>query len=225
MGVPCRSDAGYLKLLGSLAGRWASVQSVDPIPADDAAAAVGGVGAMVLQALGRPLEARATNGDPVLVGGSYTATTVTKISSSADIVSIEARNSSAGSTGVGLRAHSINGTAIQASSSNLTPVVRPDTTIYGFHNGAQLGHTPVVARFEATEQSSGFATAIALQVVGKTQFMKSGVATVPSGVKKVTVAVSQLSAGSFAFATLQQARSGIHVSSGDTMSPASTITP
>ena len=45
------------------------------------------------------------------------------------------------------------------SSSNLTPAVRAGTTIFGFHNGASLGKTPVVARFEVHEQSASFAMA------------------------------------------------------------------
>lgn len=175
------------------------------------AAAAGAVGAVVLQAIGRPSPVRA-EGETVVVGGEFnTATSVTKITSTADIVVLEARNGSAGSTGVGLRAHSNNGTAIQASSSNLTPAVRADTTIYGFHNGTQLGHSPVVARFEVHEQSPTFATAIGLQVIGKAQLSKSGVATVLAGHKNVVVSVSQTTDASFVVATLQQFRSGVHV--------------
>jgi hypothetical protein len=188
------------------------------------AAAAGAVGAVALQAFGRPTPALA-EGETVVVGGEYTtATSVTKITSTADIVVMEARNGSAGSAGVGLRAHSNNGTAIQASSSNLTPAVRPDTTIYGFHNGTQLGHSPVVARFEAHQQSSSFATAVALQVIGKAEFSRSGVAVVPAGQDRIVVNVAQLTADSFALATLQQQRSGIHVTAVTQQLAASTIT-
>jgi hypothetical protein len=84
------------------------------------------------------LESRQAVRQTVTVGGEFNAaTSVTKITSTANIVVFEARNSS-DPGGVGVRAHSNNGTAIQASSSNLTPAVRPDTTIYGFHNGTQL---------------------------------------------------------------------------------------
>jgi hypothetical protein len=186
-------------------------------------AAAGAVGGLVLQAIGRPAPARA-EGETVTVGGEFnTATSVTRITSSADIVVFEARNSSAGATGVGLRAHSNNGTAIQASSSNLTPAVRADTTIYGFHNGSQLGHSPVVARFEVHEQSSSFATAVALQVVGKTQFSKSGVATVLAGQKNVVVSVSQTTDATFVVATLQQLRPGAYVAAVSKDVTASTI--
>jgi hypothetical protein len=188
------------------------------------AAAAGAVGAMVLQAVGRPTPVRA-EGETVTVGGEFnTATSVTRITSTADIVVFEARNGSSGSSGVGLRAHSNNGTAIQASSSNLTPAVRPDTTIYGFHNGSQLGHSPVVARFEVHEQSPSFATAVALQVIGKTQFSKSGVATILAGHNNVVVSVSQIASGSFAFATLQQFRTGVFVAAVTRQVAASTIT-
>jgi hypothetical protein len=181
-------------------------------------------GAFVLQMIARPTPALA-EGETVVVGGEYTtATSVTKITSTADIVVLEARQGGSGATGVGLRVHSNNGTALQVSSSNLTPAVRADTTIYGFHNGAQLGHTPVVARFEATQQSSSFATAIALQVIGSSQFSRSGVATVPGGQNKVVVAVTQITANSFALATLQQGRNGVYVASVTHEVPASTIT-
>lgn len=90
------------------------------------------------------------------------------------------------------------------SSSNLTPAVRAGTTIFGFHNGASLGKTPVVARFEVHEQSAGFATAIALQVIGKTQFSKSGVSVIPAGQNRLVVPVTQITAKSFALAMLQQ---------------------
>ena len=187
-------------------------------------AAAGAVGAVALQAVGRPTPALA-EGETVVVGGEYTtATSVTKITSTADIVVMEARNGSSGSAGVGLRAHSNNGTAIQASSSNLTPAVRADTTIYGFHNGSQLGHSPVVARFEATQQSSSFASAVALQVIGKAEFSRSGVAVVPAGLSKIVVNVAQLTADSFALATLQQQRSGVYLKAVTKELAASTIT-
>jgi hypothetical protein len=187
------------------------------------AAAAGAVGGVVLQAIGRPSPVRA-EGETMTVGGEFnTATSVTKITSTADIVVFEARNGSSGLSGVGLRAHSNNGTAIQASSSNLTPAVRQDTTIYGFHNGTQLGHSPVVARFEVHEQSASFATAIGLQVIGKTQFSKSGVATVLAGQKNVVVSVSQTTDASFAVATLQQFRSGVYVAAVTKDTTASTI--
>jgi hypothetical protein len=186
-------------------------------------AAAGAVGGLVLQAIGRPAPVRA-EGETVTVGGEFnTATSVTRITSTADIVVLEARNGSAGAVGVGLRAHSNNGTAIQASSSNLTPAVRADTTIYGFHNGTQLGHSPVVARFEVHEQSSSFATAVALQVVGKTQFSKSGVATVLAGQKNVVVSVSQTTDATFVVATLQQFRTGAYVAAVTKDVTASTI--
>jgi hypothetical protein len=188
------------------------------------AAATGAIGAYALWAIGRPTPALA-EGETVVVGGEYnTATSSTKITSTADIKVFEARNGSSGATGVGLAAHSNNGTALLVSSSNLTPAVRADTTIYGFHNGSQLGHTPVVARFEVHEQSASFATAIALQVIGKTQFSKSGVATILAGQNKVVVPVTQITAKSFALATLQQARAGVYVIAAGCQVAASTIT-
>jgi hypothetical protein len=187
------------------------------------AAAAGAVGALVLQAVGRPAPVRA-EGETVTVGGEFnTATSTTRITSTANIKVFEARNGSTGATGVGLAAHSNNGTALLVSSSNLTPAVRADTTIYGFHNGSQPGHTPVVARFEATEQSPSFTTAIALQVIGKTQFSKSGVATVLAGQSNVVVHVTQITDASFAVATLQQNRTGVFVQAVTHQVPASTI--
>ncbi len=187
-------------------------------------AATGAVGAFALYAIGRSTPARA-EGETVVVGGEFsTATSVTKITSSAEIVVIEARNGSTGANNVGLRAHSSNGTAIQASSSNLTPAPRADTTIYGFHNGTTLGKTPVCARFEVHEQAASFETAIALQVIGKTQFSKSGVATIAAGKSHVVVSVTQITEDSFALATLQQSRDGVWVTAVTREINASTIT-
>lgn len=53
--------------------------------------------------------------------------------------------------------------------------------------------------------------ATALQVIGKTQFSRSGVATVAATRSGVTVGVSQLTAGSFALATLQSTIAGVTV--------------
>jgi hypothetical protein len=187
-------------------------------------AAAGAAGALALNAVARPSTALA-EGETVTVGGEFsTATSVTKITSTANIVIFEARNGSTGSTGVGIRVHSNNGTAFQASSSNLTPAVRADTTIYGFHNGAAANKFPVVARFEVHEQTGNFATALALQVIGKTEFTKSGVAVVLAGTKSVTVPVTQLTVGSFALATLQQIRAGVYVASvTHTVSPSNIV--
>jgi len=66
------------------------------------AAAAGAVGGVVLQAIGRPAPVRA-EGETVTVGGEFnTATSVTKITSTANIVVFEARNSS-DPGGVGVR--------------------------------------------------------------------------------------------------------------------------
>lgn len=151
-------------------------------------------------------------GETVIVGGEFnTATSKTRITSTANITVFEARNGASTAGGVGIAAHSNNGTGLLVSSSNFTPAVRADTTIYGYNNGAAVGQTPVCARFEVHEQSAGFATAIALQVIGKTQFSKSGVATVLAGLNKVTVGVTHITDASFAVATLQQNRTGVYV--------------
>jgi hypothetical protein len=186
--------------------------------------AIGAVGAFVLQAFGRSTPARA-EGETMVVGGEFnTATSTTKITSTANIKVFEARNGSTGATGVGLAAHSNNGTALLVSSSNLTPAVRADTTIYGFHNGSQLGTTPVVARFEATQQSPSFASAMALQVIGSSQFSRSGIAHITAGQTQRVLSVSQITANSFALATLQQQRPGVYVAAVTQDVSASTIT-
>lgn len=188
------------------------------------AAATGAIGAYALWAIGRPTPAHA-EGETVVVGGEYsTAASVTKITSTADIAVFEVRQGGSGATGSAVRAHSTNATALLVSSSNLTPAPRADTTIYGFHNGSQLGHTPVVARFEATQQSASFATAIALQVVGSAQFTRSGVVTVLAGQKQLVVPVTQITPKSFALATLQQVRTGVYISGVSCQVLASTIT-
>src|SRR5437667_2728668 len=78
------------------------------------AGALGGVGAWAAAALGRASAVRAANGDPVLVGGTYTATSVTKISTTA---TNDAAFWGEGDNGVGLHGSSYAGTAILGSST------------------------------------------------------------------------------------------------------------
>jgi hypothetical protein len=69
-------------------------------------AGLGGLAAFVAGAVGRPAPTRATDGDAVLVGGSYTASTVTKLTNSTDNDTVFEAESTT------------SGTAVRGSSSS-----------------------------------------------------------------------------------------------------------
>jgi len=79
------------------------------------AGALGGIGAWAAAALDRAGAVRAANGDPVLVGGTYTSTSVTKISGiTNDQAVFWAENTQGGD---GLQGSSLAGTAVSATST------------------------------------------------------------------------------------------------------------
>ena len=91
------------------------------------AGALGGLGALAASAIGRPYSARATNGDAVTVGGSFTATGTTKISNSTNTSNVLWGDSTSG-TGVygssgswiAIRGQSISSIAVYGASSSST---------------------------------------------------------------------------------------------------------
>jgi hypothetical protein len=82
------------------------------------AAAFGALAAFAAQAIGRPLAARAADGEAVLVGGEYTATSVTKITSTgSDVFHAEASTGGTGiysstTTGSGVFGQSTSGSGV-----------------------------------------------------------------------------------------------------------------
>ena len=100
------------------------------------AVAAGGVVALVAAAMGRPLPTRAANGDPVLVGGEYTATTVTKITNRTP------RDGSLPldmSSGGALRGDSSSGIAIHGVSDSYAGVWGESTSLIGVRGVSTSG--------------------------------------------------------------------------------------
>jgi hypothetical protein len=93
------------------------------------AGTLGALGAYLAQALGRPLAARATDGDIIHVGDDLTAATTTKISNS-----INAGTALWGSCdlGWGVRGSSTSNTGVGGDSAS-------GTGVYGYSNGAGYG--------------------------------------------------------------------------------------
>jgi hypothetical protein len=112
------------------------------------AGALGGLGALVAGAIGRASPVRAIDGEPVLVGGEYTSTSVTKITNTAN-------------TGIVLEGVSSSGTGVVGSSTSfygVQAVSNTGTGIGAFSNsgvgayGASQSHIGVWAFSQATGQ-------------------------------------------------------------------------
>jgi hypothetical protein len=82
------------------------------------AAAAGGVLALVATAIGRPLPTRAADGEAMVVGGEYTSTTVTRITT-------------ATSRGTAIRGNSDSGIAIHGVSGSYVGVWGESTSVMG----------------------------------------------------------------------------------------------
>jgi hypothetical protein len=88
-------------------------------------AGLGGLVALVAGALGRPAPTRATDGDPVLVGGNYTATGTTQISNTTDssIVLLGVTGDGVGvrgsaGSGIGVHGTADSGSAVAGQSNS-----------------------------------------------------------------------------------------------------------
>jgi hypothetical protein len=100
------------------------------------AGAAGGVLALVAAAIGRPLAVRAADGDAVVVGGEYTATTVTKITNRTP------RDGSLPvdmSSGGALRGDSSSGIAIHGVSDSYAGVWGESTSLIGVRGVSASG--------------------------------------------------------------------------------------
>jgi hypothetical protein len=107
------------------------------------AALGGGVAALVAQALGRPLPARAANNDPVTVGNPFTGTTETSITVTGNATGFRGRSAS----GLGLKGVSDAGagggptnTGVYGQSGPSTNAATDTTStgVYGYGEGSDL---------------------------------------------------------------------------------------
>jgi hypothetical protein len=158
-------------------------------------ASVGGVAAMVATALGRPLPARAADGDPIVAGGEYTSTSVTRITASGAAGAIEGFAASgtgiggSSTSGTGVSATSESGSAVFAVSGSQTAaaiVGQGSTGVYG------SGNRGVIA--DGLDSPGGIGLYCvahplgrALSVGGRAVFSRSGRAIVQAGKSYVDV--------------------------------------
>jgi len=90
------------------------------------AAALGGVGALVAQALGRPLPARGANGQAITVGGSFTGTSTTRLENTTATLSALELRSDVGLWVVG-RGMGIHGAATDVNRPGWGTAIRGTT--------------------------------------------------------------------------------------------------
>lgn len=137
-----------------------------PAPArsrrDLLAMAAGGVLAFVAMAIGRPLPARASDGQAVLVGGEYTSTSVTKITNSAprdNALPLEA------SSGVALQGNSGTGIAVRGVSDSYVGVWGESASVIGVR-GASTSGTGVTGSSASGAGVSGVSLGLGSGAVG-----------------------------------------------------------
>jgi len=168
------------------------------------AATLGGVAAAA-SALASPGKVLAADGDPLRVGMPNIATHRTSLAcSEGDIglfVSAAAGNGIEGLTDSAANRAGLFGVASAAPSAGVLGV----NTATSATGALGMG----VAGVRAMQGTAG----VALSVLGKAHFSRSGVATVPAGQRFVKVNLPALSEYSFALATLQQYRADLWVQS------------
>jgi len=149
------------------------------------AAAAGGVLALVASAVGRPLPARAADGEAVLVGGAYDSTSVTKITNSSPRISAEVDgNSSTAFRGgsphgiavhgvsdsyVGVWGHSASGAGVRGTSDSGGGVVGSSSSGAGVVGTSSSG-PGVVGQSPTQGVSGGSATGVAIRAESASGF-------------------------------------------------------
>ncbi len=194
-------------------------------------AALGGAASVMATAIGRPLDARAANGDPVIIGEVNDGTALTTIRRTTEGPTLRVQHSGAefevagpalevsAFWGDAVRVH-VGGTAQTAirTTSDIGYALRADaesgTAVYATGswaiqaNGGQYGVYAAGAtavRADATG-SDGYA----LLTKGRVQFgQASGVAVVAAGSRQVTITPAvKISTGTKVFTTLQSSAGG-----------------
>lgn len=125
------------------------------------AMAAGGVLAFVATAIGRPVPARAADGESILVGGEHTSTSVTKITNSAPrdtTLPLEA------SSGVAIEGNSSSGIAIRGVS-DYVGVWGESVTVIGVR-GASTSGTGVTGSSNSGAGVSGVSTGLGSGAIG-----------------------------------------------------------
>jgi hypothetical protein len=123
-------------------------------------AALGAGAATLASALGRPLSTRAADGDPMVVGGEYTATSVTKLTNTTNADRVLEAISTSGwsihgqsSSGTGVWGQSTSLAGVYATSTSYTGMEASSSSSYGIHGYNDSATVPAVvgqARGNAT---------------------------------------------------------------------------
>jgi hypothetical protein len=175
-------------------------------------AALGAGAATVASALGRPLPARAGNGDTVTVGSWMTATLETKIDTLDS--GATAIHGNSGSNGIAIYGTSYSGAGVLGDCPSGYGVrgISYNAGTFGVSgentNGTGVSGTSGAGTGVYASSGSG----IALQVAGKARFSRSGKASVLAGQMYVDVTVAGgLASNSVVHATLQTYHSGVAI--------------
>jgi hypothetical protein len=176
------------------------------------ATAAGGAAAAIAAALGRPLAARAGDGDAVLVGQEVTATESTTIRNTTTTKPVLIAHSDLGTaiagTGMGEGTSGVHGTAdggvgVLGASQAGVGTGGSSAIGTGVRGQSQGGGTGIHALADLP--------GTALRVEGKLAFSRSGVVTIAAGKSSVTKAVTGLTPGSLVFAVVKSGDSGAWV--------------
>jgi hypothetical protein len=197
------------------------------------AGSLGALAAYVAQALGRPLSARATDGDVIHVGDDLSATSVTRIVNTANAENVITAESQQGvglsgisdvqpgvsgrsSTGNGVRGTSdfgagVSGTGEIGVSGGGTTGVSGS----GFERGVLGDSVSGVGVLGSAGTGTGVraqaGSGTALRVVGKATFSRSGRLTLAAGQSSIAKTRVSLTRYSMVLAVLQTNRAGIYV--------------
>ncbi|MFL5799706.1 MAG: hypothetical protein ACJ77A_17465 [Actinomycetota bacterium] len=172
---------------------------------------IGGVSvcAAFLAATSLAGDARATDGDPVLLGMGNNASSGTSINTTSGI-GLSVATTDTVSTASGLRGAGPIGVVGESGTGIGVSGTTSDNTgsgVFGENNAATnsggSGVVGIAAHNIGVSAISSNGTALA--VTGVAIFTRSGRATVPAGINKVTVSNIKLSKGSMILATVQQA--------------------
>jgi hypothetical protein len=189
------------------------------------AGSLGALVAYVAQAVGRPLAARATDGDVIHVGDDLTATSRTRIvntTNSEDVIYAEATLPGSGDaiSGVAVRGISKSNAGVAGSSTEHVGVDGHSISFAGVQGRSGSG-VGVLGVSESAAGVSGVSEsgigvhaqsgATALRVDGKATFSRSGRLTLTAGQSSIAKTNVMLSRYSMVLAVLQTNRAGIYV--------------
>lgn len=132
------------------------------------AGGLGGLAALAVQALGRPVRVNAADGQTVVVGGEYTSSSPTKIT-----------NGSAGDPGIAIWGASTQSVGVYGSSSGAAGVVGETSNGNGVHGfgtsaGVRGQGTSYGVRGDGSVGVAGVGTNIGIQAVGPTGLQAQG---------------------------------------------------